>query len=110
MPVQNRQELTLMINCCLLADLRSSPLLSPPPAFFCVLRWTKFALIIIFVIFSISRRDSENNGFLVGVRLLPPPSPVVSRPNSLPLPFRTPAAPATLETTAQRSNFRGHPE
>ena len=35
----------------------------------------------------ISRRDGENNGFLAGVPLLPPPSRVVSRPNSLPFPF-----------------------
>ena len=39
----------------------------------------------------ISRRDGENNGFLAGVPLLPPSSRAVSRPNSLPLPFRTPA-------------------
>ena len=44
------------------------------------------------VIFLISRRDGENNGFLAGVPLLPPPSRVVSRPNSLPL--RKPALPA----------------
>ena len=31
----------------------------------------------------ISRRDGENNGFLAGVPLLPPPSRVVSHPNSL---------------------------
>ena len=37
-----------------------------------------------------SRQDSENNGFLAGVPLLPPPSRAVSRLNSLPLPFRTP--------------------
>ena len=42
---------------------------------------------VIFVIFLIGRRDGENNGFLVGVPLLPPPSRVVSRPNSLPLSF-----------------------
>ena len=47
-----------------------------------------------FFIFFISRRDGENNGFLAGVPLLPPPSRVVSRPNSLPLPFRTPATQA----------------
>ena len=45
--------------------------------------------------FLISRRDGENNGFLAGVPLLPPPWRVVSRPNSLPLPFRTPAMQAT---------------
>ena len=50
---------------------------------------------VIFVIFLISRRDDENNGFLAGVSLLPPPSRVVSRPNSLPLLFRTPATQAT---------------
>ena len=44
--------------------------------------------------FLISRWDGENNGFLAGVPLLPPPSPAVSRPNSLPLPFRTPATQA----------------
>ena len=43
--LENRQELTLIINCCLLADLRSSALLAPPPAFFCVLRWIQFVLI-----------------------------------------------------------------
>ena len=48
-----------------------------------------------FCYFLISRRDGENNGFLAGVPLLPPPSRVVSRPNSLPLPFRTPATQAT---------------
>ena len=47
-----------------------------------------------FCYFLISRRDGENNGFLAGVPLLPPPSRVVSRPNSLPLPFRTPATQA----------------
>ena len=46
------------------------------------------------VIFLISRWDGENNGFLAGFPFLPPPSRVVSRPNSLPLPFRTPATPA----------------
>ena len=49
---------------------------------------------VIFVIFLISRRDGENNGFLAGVPLLQPPSRVVSRSNSLPLPFRTPATQA----------------
>ena len=49
-----------------------------------------------FCYFLISRRDGENNGFLAGVPLLPPPSRVVSRPNSLPLPFRTPATQATF--------------
>ena len=39
---------------------------------------------LIFVIFSISRREGENNGLLAGVPLLPPPSRVLSRPNSLP--------------------------
>ena len=34
-----------MINCCLLEDVRSSALLFPPPAFFCVLRWIQFVLI-----------------------------------------------------------------
>ena len=48
-----------------------------------------------FCYFLISGRDGENNGFLAGVPLLPPPSHVVSRPNSLPLPFRTPATQAT---------------
>ena len=48
--------------------------------------------------FLISRRDGENNGFLAGVPLLPPPSRVVSRPNSLPLPFRTPATQARCTT------------
>ena len=38
-----------------------------------------------------SRRNGENNGFLAGVPLLPPPSRVVSRPNC---PFRTPATQA----------------
>ena len=42
--------------------------------------------------FLISRRDGENNGLLPVVPLLPPRSCVVSRPNSLPLPFRTPVA------------------
>ena len=45
--------------------------------------------------FLISRRDGENNGFLAGVPLLPPSSRAVSRPNSLPLPFRTPATQAS---------------
>ena len=45
--------------------------------------------------FKISRRDGENNGFLAGVPLLRPPSRV-SRPNSIPLPFRTPATQAKL--------------
>ena len=49
---------------------------------------------VIFVIFSISRRDGDNNGFLASVPLLPPPSRVVSRPNSLSLPFRAPATQA----------------
>ena len=44
LPVKN-QELTLIINCCLLAVLRSSALLSPPQAFFCVLCWIQFVLI-----------------------------------------------------------------
>ena len=42
---------------------------------------------LIYVIFSISRQEGENNGLLAdlaGVPLLPPPSRVVSRPNSLP--------------------------
>ena len=43
-----------------------------------------------FCYFLISGRDDENNGFLAGVPLLPPPS----RPNSLPLFFRTPATQA----------------
>ena len=47
-----------------------------------------------FVIFLISRRDGENNGFLAGVPLHPPFSRVVSRPNSLLFPFRTPATQA----------------
>ena len=51
-----------------------------------------------FCYFLISRRDGENNGFLAGVPLLPPPSRVVSRSNSLPLPFRTPATQAILGT------------
>ena len=51
---------------------------------------------VIFVIFLISRRDGENNGLLAGVPLLPPPSRVVSRPNSLPLPFRTTATQANI--------------
>ena len=38
----------------------------------------------------------ENNGFLTGVPLLPSPSRVVLRPNSLPLPFRTPASQANV--------------
>ena len=37
-----------------------------------------------FCYFSISRREGENNGLLAGVSLLPPPSRVLSRPNSLP--------------------------
>ena len=48
------------------------------------------------VIFLISRRDGENNGFLAGVPVLPPPSRVVPRPNSLPLPFRPPATQAGI--------------
>ena len=47
-----------------------------------------------FCYFLISGRDCENNGFLAGVPLLVPPSRAVSRPNSLPLPFRTPATQA----------------
>ena len=46
-------------------------------------------------LFLIRRQDGKNNGFLAGVPLLPPPSRVVSRPNSLPLPFRTPATQAS---------------
>ena len=42
-----------------------------------------------FCYFLISRRDGEK-GLLAGVPLIPPPSRAVSRPNSLPLPFRTP--------------------
>ena len=45
---------------------------------------------VIFVIFLIS----------IGVPLLPPPSREVLRPNSLPLPFRTPATQATSRRTA----------
>ena len=52
-----------------------------------------------FCYFLISRRDGENNGFLAGVPLLPPPSRVVSRPNSLPLPFRTPAMQASRKVS-----------
>ena len=52
-----------------------------------------------FVIFLISRQDGENNGFLAGVPLLPPPLRVVSRPNSLPLPFRMPATQASSVLT-----------
>ena len=39
-------------------------------------------------------RDGENNGLLAGVPLLPPPFHEVSHPNSLPLPFQTPATQA----------------
>ena len=46
---------------------------------------------LFFVSFSISRRDGENDGLLAGVPLILPPSQAVSRPNFLPLPFRTPA-------------------
>ena len=46
---------------------------------------------LFFVSFSISRRDGENDGLLAGVPLVLPPSQAVSRPNFLPLPFRTPA-------------------
>ena len=53
-----------------------------------------FSQLRYFCYFLISRRDGENNGFLAGVPLLPPPSRVVSRPSSLPLPFRTPATQA----------------
>ena len=48
--------------------------------------------------FLTSRRDGENNGFLSGVPLLPPPSRVVLCLNSLPLPFRTPATQAICLT------------
>ena len=67
-----------------------------------------------FVIFLISRRDGENDGFLAGVPLLPPPSRVVSRPNSLSLPFRTPATQASKSICVRRfspsalSLFRFH--
>ena len=56
---------------------------------------------VIFVLFLISKRDGENNGFLAGVPLLPPPLRVVSRPNSLPLPFQTPATQAKRELVFQ---------
>ena len=45
-------------------------------------------------VFLISRRDDKNNGLLVGVSLLPPPSRRISCPNSLP--FRTLAMQAKL--------------
>ena len=51
-----------------------------------------------FCYFLTSGRDGENNGFLAGVSLLPPPSHVVSRLNSLPPPFRTPATQAICLT------------
>ena len=59
----------------------------------------------------ISRRDGENNGLLAGVPLLPRPSRVVSRPNSLSLPFQTPATqashhrPADLQKWSKDHNF-----
>ena len=53
----------------------------------------------------ISRRDSENNGFLAGVPLLPPPSRAVSRPYSLPLPSRTPATQAIMLYVLRRFFF-----
>ena len=59
-----------------------------------------------FCYFLISRRDGENNGFLAGVPLLPPPSRVVSRPNSLPLPFRTPATQARLSQSLEEALIR----
>ena len=47
-----------------------------------------FTVALFLLFFLISRRDGENNGFLAGVPLLPPPSRVVSHPNSLsPFPF-----------------------
>ena len=51
-----------------------------------------FTVALFLLFFLISRRDGENNGLLPVVPLLPPRSCVVSRPNSLPLPFRTPVA------------------
>ena len=66
----------------------------------------------------ISKRYGENNGFLAGVPFLPPPSSllpprsrVVSRPNSLPLTFRTPATQViTVEavTTDTLNTFTPH--
>ena len=70
-----------------------------PPKNACIAARLIWQLVIhsclIFVIFLISRRDGENNGFLAAVPLLPSPSRVVSLPNSLPFPFRTPATQAT---------------
>jgi len=60
-----------------------------------------------FCYFLISRRDGENNCFLAGVPLLPPPSRVVSRPNSLPLPFRTPATQASHKLASPADILRG---
>ena len=56
--------------------------------------------------FLISRRDGENNGFLAGVPLLPPPSRLDSRPNSLPLPFRTPDTQARRTLDNVSSDYR----
>ncbi|MCG8407659.1 MAG: hypothetical protein MI923_20875, partial [Phycisphaerales bacterium] len=44
-----------------------------------------------FCYFLTSRQDGENNGFLAGIPLLPPFLLTISHPNSLPLPFQTPA-------------------
>ena len=46
-------------------------------------------------------REGERKG--KEFSLLPPPSRVVSRPNSLPLPFRTPATQAILEGVERRT-------
>ena len=58
---------------------------------------------------SLRRRDGGNNGFLVvaSVPLFPPPSRVVSRPNSLPLPFRTPATQAKEKHKIKQINTFG---